>query len=41
VLVLLTMVTLFAYGALFVIDRDDKLLLWGRIKGWLPARRPA
>ena len=40
-LVLLTLAALFAYGMLFVIDKDDKLLLRARIKGWLPARRPA
>jgi O-antigen/teichoic acid export membrane protein len=38
-LVLLTMALLFAYGALFVIDKDDKDLAWSRVKGFLSMRK--
>jgi O-antigen/teichoic acid export membrane protein len=34
-LVLLTMGLLFAWGALFVIDRDDRDLAWSRSKKWM------
>jgi O-antigen/teichoic acid export membrane protein len=37
--VLLTMALLFAYGALFVIDKDDKDLAWSRVKGLLSMRK--
>lgn len=39
-LVLLTMALLFAYGALFVIEKDDKDLAWSRVKGLLSMRKP-
>jgi O-antigen/teichoic acid export membrane protein len=39
-LVLLTMALLFAWGALFVIEKDDKLLAWSRVKGLLSMRKP-
>jgi O-antigen/teichoic acid export membrane protein len=39
-LVLLTMALLFAWGALFVIEKDDKLLAWARVKGMLSMRKP-
>jgi O-antigen/teichoic acid export membrane protein len=39
-LVLLTMALLFAWGALFVIEKDDKLLAWTRVKGLLSMRKP-
>jgi O-antigen/teichoic acid export membrane protein len=39
-LVLLTMALLFAWGALFVIEKDDKLLAWARVKGLLSMRKP-
>jgi O-antigen/teichoic acid export membrane protein len=38
-LVVLTMTALFAYGMLFVVDKDDKLLAWETLKGWLSLRR--
>jgi O-antigen/teichoic acid export membrane protein len=38
-LVLLTMALLFAWGALFVIEKDDKLLAWTRVKGLLSMRK--
>lgn len=38
-LVLLTMALLFAYGALFVIEKDDKDLAWARVKGLLSMRK--
>jgi hypothetical protein len=38
-LVLLTMALLFAYGALFVIEKDDKDLAWSRVKGLLSTRK--
>jgi O-antigen/teichoic acid export membrane protein len=34
-LVLLTMALLFVYGALFVVDKDDKSLAWAKVKGLL------
>jgi O-antigen/teichoic acid export membrane protein len=40
-LVLLTGAALFAYGMLFVIEKDDKLLAWTRMKGWMSLRRRA
>jgi O-antigen/teichoic acid export membrane protein len=39
-LVLLTMALLFAWGMLFVIEKDDKLLAWSRVKGLLSMRKP-
>ncbi|MFC5550679.1 oligosaccharide flippase family protein [Massilia aerilata] len=39
-LVLLTMALLFAWGALFVIEKDDKILAWSRVKGFLSMRKP-
>jgi O-antigen/teichoic acid export membrane protein len=39
-LVLLTMALLFAWGALFVIEKDDKELAWSRVKGLLSMRKP-
>jgi O-antigen/teichoic acid export membrane protein len=39
-LVLLTMALLFAWGMLFVIEKDDKLLAWARVKGLLSMRKP-
>jgi O-antigen/teichoic acid export membrane protein len=38
-LVLLTMALLFAWGALFVIEKDDKELAWSRVKGILSMRK--
>ena len=38
-LVLLTMALLFAWGALFVIAKDDKVLAWSRVKGLLSMRK--
>jgi O-antigen/teichoic acid export membrane protein len=38
-LVLLTGAALFVYGALFVVEKDDKLLAWTRMKGWFSVRR--
>jgi O-antigen/teichoic acid export membrane protein len=38
-LVLLTMALLFAWGALFVIEKDDKDLAWSRVKGILSMRK--
>jgi O-antigen/teichoic acid export membrane protein len=38
-LVLLTMALLFAYGALFVIEKDDKDQAWARVKGLLSMRK--
>jgi O-antigen/teichoic acid export membrane protein len=38
-LVLLTMALLFAYGALFVIEKDDKDLAWSRVKGLWSMRK--
>jgi O-antigen/teichoic acid export membrane protein len=38
-LVLLTMALLFAWGALFVIEKDDKTLAWSRVKGFLSMRK--
>jgi O-antigen/teichoic acid export membrane protein len=38
-LVLLTMALLFAWGMLFVIEKDDKLLAWSRVKGLLSMRK--
>jgi O-antigen/teichoic acid export membrane protein len=40
-LLALTAAALFAYGMLFVIDKDDKLLAWGRMRGWLGLGRRA
>lgn len=39
-LVLLTMALLFAWGALFVIEKDDKTLAWSRVKGLISMRKP-
>jgi hypothetical protein len=38
-LVLLTMTLLFAWGALFVIEKDDKILAWARVKVLLSMRK--
>lgn len=38
-LVLLTGAALFAYGAAFVVEKDDKLLAWTRMKDWIALRR--
>jgi hypothetical protein len=38
-LVLLTMALLSAWGALFVIEKDDKDLAWSRVKGILSMRK--
>jgi hypothetical protein len=38
-LVLLTMALLFAWGALFVIEKDDKILAWARVKNLLWMRK--
>jgi len=38
-LVLLTGAALFAYGAVVVIEKDDKLSAWTRMKGWIALRR--
>jgi O-antigen/teichoic acid export membrane protein len=38
-LVLLTMALLFTWGALFVIEKDDKDLAWSRVKGILSMRK--
>jgi O-antigen/teichoic acid export membrane protein len=37
-LVLLTMALLFAYGAMFVVEKDDKTLAWAKVKGLLSVR---
>lgn len=37
--VLSTMTLLFAWGALFVIEKDDKVLTWSRVKGFLSMRK--
>jgi hypothetical protein len=34
------MALLFAWGALFVIEKDDKVLAWSRVKGFLSMRKP-
>jgi hypothetical protein len=38
-LVLVTMALLFAYGALFVIEKDDKDIAWARVKNLLSLRK--
>jgi O-antigen/teichoic acid export membrane protein len=38
-LVLLTMALLFAWGMLFVIEKNDKVLAWSRVKGLLSMRK--
>jgi O-antigen/teichoic acid export membrane protein len=38
-LVLLTMALLFAWGTMFVIEKDDKTLAWSRVKGLLSMRK--
>lgn len=38
-LVLLTMALLFAWGMLFVIEKNDKMLAWSRVKGLLSMRK--
>lgn len=38
-LLVLTMAALFGYGMLFVVEKDDKLLAWETMKGWLALRR--
>ena len=38
-LVLATAMLLFAWGVLFVVERDDKILAWSRVKGILSMRK--